>query len=240
MAGFKIENEPRNKKIGKSGLEGKSDLAVKWNDKWIYFEVTRKFWGPMVSDRKITDIATLINEQIKKQDLVLPRTKIEATIIDKSIVFSKHWITRFLEHLGKSSFKLNISKHFDGIQYIVNDRAPDQDVFLFVAPITNAKRSFNITMKKESKQIPENMNGVIVINLDLGFYSYVRYAKETIKNNKFSNILAIIIWYEDDYKIVSRENIPEDFLKFLQIPFSSSLLSISPLQQNTFTFPNDC
>ena len=32
----------RIRELEKSGLEGKSDLAVKFKDKWIYFEVTKK------------------------------------------------------------------------------------------------------------------------------------------------------------------------------------------------------
>jgi hypothetical protein len=163
----------------------------------------------MVSDQQITEIATLIDGQIKKQNLISPKMRIDAIITDKRKVFSKRWSKSFLEHLGKSSFKLNIWKHFDGIRYIVKYRTPDQGLFLFRAPITSAKRSLTNTIKEESKQIPKNMNGVIVINSDLIFHGYVRYAEETVKSNKFSNILAIIIWREDDYKIVHRKNISE-------------------------------
>lgn len=43
MNGYQIKNEPENKRIGKSGLEGKSDIGVKFNQEWIYFEITQIF-----------------------------------------------------------------------------------------------------------------------------------------------------------------------------------------------------
>ena len=40
--GYPIGVEPKNGKIGKSGLEGKSDLRVNFNGEWIYFEITQE------------------------------------------------------------------------------------------------------------------------------------------------------------------------------------------------------
>lgn len=42
MTGYQIINEPANKRIGKSRLEGKSDIAVKFKDEWIYFEINQE------------------------------------------------------------------------------------------------------------------------------------------------------------------------------------------------------
>ena len=39
MTGYQIINEPANKRIGNSGPEGKSDIAVKFKNEWIYFEI---------------------------------------------------------------------------------------------------------------------------------------------------------------------------------------------------------
>jgi hypothetical protein len=40
--GYEVNFELRNKRIRKLGWEGQFDLAVKFNDKWIYFEITRE------------------------------------------------------------------------------------------------------------------------------------------------------------------------------------------------------
>lgn len=148
--------------------------------------------------------------------------RIDAVIIDKNKVLSKRWSRNYLEHLRNSSFNLNLWNNFDGIQYIVKDRKPDEPIFLFSIPITNAKQSFNERIREESKQIPENMNRVIVINSFLAFNDYIIYAKGMLNKNNFGNILAIIICHKDDYRIVYRANITKDSLDFLQVPFMNN------------------
>jgi hypothetical protein len=85
-------------------------------------------------------------------------------------------------------------------------------------PLTDAKKNFIRRIKLEAKQIPKNKNGVIIINSSNGFDNYVRFAHEVLKRNISKNILAIIIWYKDNYRIITPEN-TTDVLDSLQIPF---------------------
>ena len=80
---------------------------------------------------------------------------------------------------------------------IILPRLPNESVFLFGSPVTNTKLKFNTKMKNELRQIPENENGVIVINCSwnfVGISNYVYYASELLYKEGFKNILAIIIW----------------------------------------------
>jgi hypothetical protein len=83
---------------------------------------------------------------------------------------------------------------------------PDESVFLLRYPLIDAKKNFIRRIKLESKQIPKDKKGVIIINLSNDFHHYVRYAQEVIERNISKKILAIIIWYKENYRIITREH----------------------------------
>jgi hypothetical protein len=77
-------------------------------------------------------------------------------------------------------------------------------------------------MKNELKQIPKDKKGVIIYYPLAGFAKYDEYAIDLLKRNTFDNILAIIIWYKDGYRIIARQNICTDLLTFLEVPFANN------------------
>jgi hypothetical protein len=98
--GYPIEIEPPNGKIGRSGLEGKSDLGVNFNDEWIYFEITQEHnEAPKDSHRIVADISYSISEAIKNENIVSSKMKIKAVIIDQNRVLSRGWKYRLLNHI---------------------------------------------------------------------------------------------------------------------------------------------
>jgi hypothetical protein len=226
MRNYNVRYEPPNKRIGRSGLEGKSDLAVKFKNKWIYFEVTQESSHPIsVMGIKLGEIAYTILEQIKEKRLVPDRMRIDGTIINMNKVLSKNWSSKYLDHLRRISIKLNSSHNFEGINYKILTRLPNEPVFLFGTPITNTKLKFNAKMKSELRQIPKNKYGVIIINCswNFGYSNYVYYARELLNKEGFRKILAIIIWdqFQDvTHRIVHRNNLSIDLLNFLEIPFN--------------------
>jgi hypothetical protein len=219
--GYSIRIEPPNGRIGRSGLEGKSDLGVNFNGEWIYFEITHENYD--ITDNsvwKIGEINDYINEQVKKQDLLQWRMKINARIIDKNKVLGRDWRYNFLEHLKKSASKINAWKEFDGIKYVIKNCIPDEPVFSLGIPITDTKRHFNMTIKKESKQIPKYVKGVIAteLNSTLNINSFPIYAQEILSRDS-NDIIAIIVWYQSYYQIVCKPSVTCEVLDFLSIPF---------------------
>lgn len=89
------------------------------------------------------------------------------------------------------------------------------------------RRDFVTRIKHELKQIPKDKKGVIIYCPIAGFDKRVGYAFDLLNRNTFDNILAIIIWYKDDYRIVARENISSDLLRFLRVPFCELKQEIS-------------
>lgn len=117
LNGYKVINEPPNKRFGTSGQEGKSDIAVKFNGEWIYFEITQENFHQISDvDEKLSIINGQIQEEISKQNLLPGRTKILASIVDLNTVLSKQWSNKFVEHLKLSSFKIKVS-NFKGVVY---------------------------------------------------------------------------------------------------------------------------
>jgi hypothetical protein len=221
--GYMMEIEPPNGKIGKSRLEGKSDQRVNLNDEWIYFEITREnFYSPDNSILTIGEITSYIEEEIKRHDLLPWRMKIYAIIIDKNKVLSYGWRDHLLQHLQKSSLKLNFWKEFEGIKYMLTYHIPGELFFWLSIPITDTKKYFMRRLKQESDQIPRSMKGVIAMELDsnLNINSFNIFAQEVLTRHSLSNIIAIIIWYEKDYRIIHKRSINAELLQFLVMPFN--------------------
>jgi len=76
--------------------------------------------------------------------------------------------------------------------------------FLSGIPITDTKMRFNMTIKKESKQIPKDAKGVIAIELDsmLNINRFPVYAQKILPRDIINDIIAIIVWYQEHYQIV--------------------------------------
>lgn len=219
MNGYEIDFEPGNKRIGKSGREGKSDLKVKFNDEWIYFEITQQELPPSNSyDTRISYVNSRIEKELKKGKLIPNGTKIEAHIANRNRVLSKGWQDRFLDLLQTASLEANVWKYFDGVYYRVLDSKPDELIFGLQSNLTTVtKKQFRTTIKTESKQIPAGVKGVIIVNSSWNFASfpvYVNYAKEVLNTQNFDNeILAVIVWDQYQPKI-KHKIIPKDKLVF--------------------------
>jgi len=222
--GYPIEIEPPNGMIGKSGLEGKSDLGVNFNDEWIYFEITQEHnETPKDSHRTVADISYSIREVIKNENIISSKMKIKAVIIDQNRVLSKGWKYRLLNHIKSTSFKLNNWKEFDGVLYRVQYRLPDEGIFLMGIPITDSRKHFVKRVKEEADQIPNNTKGIIAFDLSspLNMQRFSNYAQEILKRNTFGSITAIVIWYQKDYRIICKESVDQQMVDFISIPFGS-------------------
>jgi hypothetical protein len=218
-----IDIEPPNGRIGKSGLEGKSDVRVKFNDEWIYFEIIRETDNYSAPDSyKISKIVGYIEEKMIKSDLLPRRTKIEAIIIDKNKVLSKDWGYRLFQHLQLSPLKIKSPKEFDGIRYVLQYRIPREPIFCLLTPVTNLKKNFTKRIKNESNQIPRQAKGVIAMELNssLNVDRFHAYALEFLRKHVFyqTNILAMILWYKNDYRIIHK-SVNDDLLELLAMPF---------------------
>lgn len=228
-SGFEVDFEPGNKRIGKSGLEGKSDLAVKFRDERFYFEITQQELVIMSTySSRISDVVTRIAEELKRGKLIPNDKKIDALIVNSNKVLSKGWSDRFLNQLKTSSLETNIWKYFDGIHYIVLEGKPDELIFGLRTNLTPIiKKQFRNTVKMEAKQIPAGAKGVIIINSSLNFGSFpvhVNYAKTVLNNQNFDNeILAIIVrdQYQPKikYRIIPNNTVDYPMMNFLEIPF---------------------
>ena len=161
--GYKVDFEPGNKRIGKSGQEGKSDLAVKFDNESIYFEIISEPVRLMPNEM-ITTVITQVYEQIISQNLLPPTIKIHPIVVDKNKVLAKGWVRNFCEHLKMVSLEENVSNDFDGIHYRVMRRKPDEPPFLFQMPITDTRKRLINTIKREAKQIPDDRKGAVIIN----------------------------------------------------------------------------
>jgi hypothetical protein len=222
--GYQIKVEPPNGRIGKSGLEGKSDLGVNFNGQWIYFEITQEnSEAPKDSNLMVADISYFIREEIRKGNIISSKMKIYAMIIDKNRVLSRGWKNRLLNHLKSTSFKLNNWKQFEGILYRVSYRLPDEGVFLMGIPVTSSRKYFVKRIKEEEDQIPNNVEGVIAFGLSspLNIQIFRNYAQQVLTRNTFGSVTAIVIWYQKDYWIICKESVNQHMVDFISIPFRS-------------------
>lgn len=220
--GYPIGVEPGNGKIGKSGLEGKSDLKVNFNGEWIYFEITQENSEfPRDSSWTLADIAYYVKEQIEKENIIPWRMKLNARVIDKNKVLASGWKFKLLSHLKSSSFKINSWKEFAGIKYKIGYRIPDEPIFLFEIPITNSKKYFVRKIKEEINQLPNNIRGIVAVGLNstLNIKRFSNYAQEILTRDIFGCIIAIVVWYQEDYRIIYKESVNRQLLDFISMPF---------------------
>lgn len=222
LRGYEIEIEPPNRRIGKSGLEGKADLRVNFKGEWIYIEITQENYDVMNnSHQKISDIAFFVKSEIEKYDLLPWRTKIDAVIINKNRVLSSNWRSRLVGHLKRSPVKLNTWKNYEGIRYRIRYCAPDEPVFSLGIPLTNIKKYFGKKLKEEANQIPSDAKGIIAIGLNSTFniHRFGNYAQELLARDMFDHIIAIVIWYQQEYRIIYKKSVNRQLIEFIQIPF---------------------
>jgi len=125
-------------------------LAIKFNDEWIYFEITSKP-VQLMSNEMITTVITQVQEQIISQSLLPPTIKNHPIVVDKNKVIAKGWVHNFCEHVKKAFLEENVSNDFDGIRYHVMRRNPDEPQFLFLTPITDTRKRLIKYYQKGSK-----------------------------------------------------------------------------------------
>jgi len=229
MNDYEVKPEPRNKRIRKSGREGKSDLAVKFSNEWIYFEITQQQLPQIdTRDLQLLDVQGRIEEELKKGKLIPNNKKVIAHIVDSNKVLSKGWSGRFLGLLTSATIETKVPKPFEGIYYRILDSKPDEPIFLLQTPLNVViKKQFKKTIKTEAKQVPADAKGVIIINSSWNFASfpvYVSYAKEVLNAHSFdSEILAIIVWDQyqpkTKYQIPPKNKLDQPMMNFLEIPF---------------------
>lgn len=164
----------------------------------MYFEITKEGSEPLGNAYlAFSDISYYIKEKIEKEDVIPWRMKINARVIDRNKVLSSGWRFRVLEHLRRSSFKVNDWKEFDGIKYRINYREPDEPIFLFEIPITNSKKYFTRKVKEEANQIPKDVKGVIAMELNssLNIQRFSKYANEILTRDSQTNHISGLFQY---------------------------------------------
>jgi hypothetical protein len=180
--------------------------------------VNRAHFG---SNDGISFDATLPSRRNIEYDLLPPRTKIDATILDKNKVLSQGWGDRLFQHLQKCSFKINSPKEFEGIKYVLTIHIPREPIFSLNTIVMDLK-NFTKKMKKESNQIPILAKGVVAMELNspLNWHRFINYAKQLLRRGLSNNILAIIVWYEEFYHIMYRiASVNDELLEFLAMSF---------------------
>jgi hypothetical protein len=223
---FETDFEPGNKRFGG---EGKSDLAVKFNDEWIYFEITQQeLPTTQISDTQSSRILRMVEEELQKGKIIPHDKKIDALSLDAKRVLSKDWSDRFLHRLRTSRLHFNKWDNFEGIHYIILDRKPDEPAITLLKDTTTVtKRKLRTTVIKEAKQIPVGAKGIIIINSSWYFGSFPGYVdniKELLSTHRFDNeISAVIIWNEfqpgTKHMIIPKDKIAKPMMDFLEIPF---------------------